>query len=493
AEAIELFDAITYTKGCAVLRMLETFLGAEAFRAGLRTYMQEFRERNARGADLWQHLQAASQQPVTDIMQSWIMQSGYPCVAVALDDTGNQTRLRVRQQRFFSSPNAPQDNPQIWSVPLVIRYADEAGTHETRHILWEREAILPLAVAGALRWCYANADEVGFYRQNLAGSLLTSLLAELPRLTASEQMGLLSDQWALTRSGQQAISRFLEVLAACAGADHYNVLAEVVDRLHMLERLVADTQDELALKNFRAWVGQLFAPRLQKLGFTPRSDEAVNESQQRISTLDAMTTLAHDQAAVAEAQRWAEREAADPKAVDPNLAYTFISAAAQFGDAALFERYARLYQQRKENRAAPQEVTRYLYSFASFRPPELVAQTLSLMDENVIPKEGIGPVLRSMLGRRHTRVAAWEYVKANWPKMDELGMTWIGNLIEAAGQLPDAYRADYVAFCETHLNGKAPMSYARGLETMAQLAELKARTKEELVAWLHGVNDKTKA
>jgi puromycin-sensitive aminopeptidase len=60
AEAAEMFDSITYEKGCAVLRMLEGFLGEERFREGIRTYMKEFAESNAAGADLWRHLQAAS-------------------------------------------------------------------------------------------------------------------------------------------------------------------------------------------------------------------------------------------------------------------------------------------------------------------------------------------------------------------------------------------------------------------------------------------------
>ncbi len=487
AQATELFDAITYTKGCAVLRMLEYFLGPEAFRAGLRTYMQEFKERNARGADLWRHLQAASQKPVTQIMESWILQSGHPCVTVALDDAGGPPRLRLRQQRFFSNPQAPADNAQIWMVPLVIRYEDEAGVHTVRYVLAEREAVLPLAVAGALRWCYANADEIGFYRQNLMGQLLTAMLANLARLTPSEQMGCLSDQWALTRSGQQTIGQFLEVLTAFAGSEHYNVMAEVVGRLHALERLVEDTEDERAVRNFRQWVERLFAARLQTLGWAPRPGETVGEMQQRISVIDALTTLAHATDAVALAREWAEREAADPRAVDPNLAPTFVAANAQFGDAAVFDRHVRLYQQRKESGAAPQDVNRYLQSFPQFRAPELVAHTLSLMDENIIPKEGIGPVLRAMLFLRHAQTAAWEYVKANWAMMNRLGLNWVGYLVESAGQLPAAYRADYVAFCEQNLDGAAQMSYARGLETMDQLAEFKARTREGLVAWLRGV------
>jgi aminopeptidase N len=59
-EAIEMFDSITYQKGCAVMRMLEHFLGDEPFRDGLRAYMKEFQYGNACGPDLWRALEKAA-------------------------------------------------------------------------------------------------------------------------------------------------------------------------------------------------------------------------------------------------------------------------------------------------------------------------------------------------------------------------------------------------------------------------------------------------
>ena len=52
-EAGESFDAITYEKGGAVLRMLEGFLGEDRFRDGIRLYMRRHREANATADDLW--------------------------------------------------------------------------------------------------------------------------------------------------------------------------------------------------------------------------------------------------------------------------------------------------------------------------------------------------------------------------------------------------------------------------------------------------------
>jgi puromycin-sensitive aminopeptidase len=480
AEATELFDAITYTKGCAVLRMLENFVGADNFRAGLRAYMREFAERNAQSADLWRRLQAASNAPVTQIMESWILQSGYPSVTLALDD-GN--RLRMRQQRFFSNPKAPADNAQLWRVPLVVRYEDEAGVHTARHLLAEREAVLPLEVAGTLRWCYANADEIGFYRQRLTGKLLENVLTNLGRLSTSERMGLLNDQWALTRSGAQKITDFLDVLTALAGVDDYHVVEAAVSHLHNVEKLLEETGDARAVQNFRAWVGRLFAGRQADLGFVPRKDEPLNKAQQRIFTVDAMACLAHNAQAIAQARHWAEREAVDPTAVDANLAGVFLAAAAQFGSAAQFEQYVSIYQKRKASGAAPQETNRYLANFHHFRAPDLVERTLGLMDERLIPQEGIGPVLARMLAERHAQLMAWAYIKSNWKLINDLGPMWAGNLIEAAGQLPAPLRADFVAFCEANAKETAPMSYARALERMDLLAEFKTRTRDDLIAW----------
>ena len=44
-QATERFDVITYWKGAGVVRMIEGFLGADAFRTGVRTYLSRYAER----------------------------------------------------------------------------------------------------------------------------------------------------------------------------------------------------------------------------------------------------------------------------------------------------------------------------------------------------------------------------------------------------------------------------------------------------------------
>uniref|UniRef100_A0A3Q1G4R8 Aminopeptidase n=1 Tax=Acanthochromis polyacanthus TaxID=80966 RepID=A0A3Q1G4R8_9TELE len=57
AQINELFDAISYSKGASVLRMLSDFLTEDVFKKGLQTYLKAFAFENTVYTDLWTHLQ----------------------------------------------------------------------------------------------------------------------------------------------------------------------------------------------------------------------------------------------------------------------------------------------------------------------------------------------------------------------------------------------------------------------------------------------------
>lgn len=479
AEAAEMFDVITYEKGCAVMRMLESFLGEDAFRAGMRTYMKEFAEGNAAGADLWRHMETAAGHPVTQIMNSWVAQGGYPIVRVSLEGA----TLKLSQKRFFSSPSAGADNTQTWHVPLIVRYEDDKGIQQVRHLLSEREGTISLDVQGDLKWVHANADEIGFYRQDLDEELQRRLLANIDKLSPMEQMGLLSDQWAVTRNGTQPITRFLAVESSMMDTQNYNVLDKVVGYLYNLEWLLEDAADEAAMNNFRAWVDSCFKKRMAQLSYEPKAGESQNDAQSRVSLVAAMTLLAQDEEAQRQAREWADKEAQDPSAVDANLAGLYVAASARSGDLARFERYVDIYKQRKNSASSPQERDRYLNSFGFFKQPQIVAQTLQLMEDRTIPQEAVMPMLRTMLGQRHTQLQAWDFMRAHWDYVLTLGTLSIPDLVGASGNLPASRRDELVEFYDKNLNGMAEQSYARAIETMDQLDEFSRRARGGVVEW----------
>ena len=482
----ENFDEITYDKGCAVLRMLNSYLGDTAFRDGLRTYMREFAESNAAGADLWRHLQTASNEPVAQITESWILQGGHPLVKVTIEWAGGHATLRLSQSRFYSSPGAGQGNTQLWSVPVFVRYEDDAGVHETRYLLSEREATFPLPVTGMLAWLYANAHDIGFYRPQLDAALQKALVSHLDRLEPGEQMALLRDQWALVSSGAQTITAYLEVVDALSASDDYRVIGAVVEATATAERFLEEAGDTRALTGFRAWVAKAFRGKLATFGFEPREGESQDEAVARGRVVSAMTRFAHDQDAIAKAREYAAREAEDPTSIDPNLAPVVIGATAQFGDAADFDRYLGIFKRRKDSAGSPVEVERYLNSFGRFQQPELAQRALGLLDDGTIQLQSWPNVISPLTRDPRTQTISWEFLKAHWDFIAERAGFFVPPLVAFTGQLSPSLRGDLVAFMDEHLHGEYAVPYARALEQMDQTAELKARIQGGLIAWFQG-------
>jgi len=60
ADVNEIFDAISYSKGASVIRMLAEIIGLEAFQTGLQAYLEQHKYANAESKDLWTALSASS-------------------------------------------------------------------------------------------------------------------------------------------------------------------------------------------------------------------------------------------------------------------------------------------------------------------------------------------------------------------------------------------------------------------------------------------------
>src|SRR6266404_4813674 len=123
AEASSAFDDITYKKGQSFIRMLESFLGQDVFRDGIRRYIAAHKYSNSTTADLWNALSEASKKPVGEIAASWTEQPGFPVVKVKRGDNGN---ISLSQERFtINFKNAP---PLRWKLPLAYSVAGQAPT-----------------------------------------------------------------------------------------------------------------------------------------------------------------------------------------------------------------------------------------------------------------------------------------------------------------------------------------------------------------------------
>ena len=162
--------------------MLEQYLGADRFQAGIRRYMARHQYGNTETSDLWDALEAETGEPVRRIAESWIFQGGFPEVHA---ERGDGAKLRLSQRRFRYA--AADDG---------ARWADPAGRRPPRRRRRELVHGAARRRRGQLRhrarpagdpppWVNANFGAHGFYRVRYAPDLLDALLAHLGDLTAA--------------------------------------------------------------------------------------------------------------------------------------------------------------------------------------------------------------------------------------------------------------------------------------------------------------------
>src|SRR5919109_1658058 len=191
-EAAGMFDVLTYEKGASVLRMLEQYLDAEAFRDGIRLYLGRHQYGNAETTDLWGALEDSTKQPVRALMDSWIFQPGYPIISVKKD--GPTICLTQQIFRYLSGGS---DQDRKWHVPIFLRASTKFSEVTRTMLLTEREQRIELA--DEVEWAVVNAGGHGFFPVRYGGDLIDALKRDLQnRLSAVERFGLVNDSWAAT-------------------------------------------------------------------------------------------------------------------------------------------------------------------------------------------------------------------------------------------------------------------------------------------------------
>jgi puromycin-sensitive aminopeptidase len=424
-DADGMFDTLTYQKGGSVLRMLERWLGADAFRAGVRHYLDKYKLGNTETTDLWDALEHATGKPVRKIMDTWIFQPGFPVVQVE--------GTELRQQRFTYAGGTHDER---WVAPVLAR-VHHGGKSETQSLLLTEDAPVALdAPADAL--VVLNAGGEGFYRVAYPRAWRERLLDE-GVLQTLERFALVDDLWASVLAGTTTAEEFLTVARRLTGESELVVWRVLSGHLRAAARLVVGD----ALENFKAEVAAIAAPTLGRLTWEPKAGDTDRIRQLRGVLINLVGGFVGDPEAIARAREIEERGGAD---ADVEAACVNVVAGA--GSQADFERF--LDHARKP--ANPQQQLRYLYALADYPTDELVIQALEFaLSEAVRSQNGPFVVQRALRNRDHG-AAAWAFVRDHWdditarfsptlmPRLIE-GTTW---LVE--GNMPD----DVTSFVAAH-------------------------------------------
>ncbi|GAB4842590.1 hypothetical protein Ancab_012566 [Ancistrocladus abbreviatus] len=419
----EVFDAISYCKGSAVIRMLQDYLGDETFRKSLSSYMKKYACKNAKTEDLWRVLSEEAGFDVSKMMDTWTKQMGYPLISVKL--VGQS--LEFEQSHFLSSG---QQGHGQWIVPLS--FATGSYTKCWKFLLETKFGSFDISnmldsskgnsgssedeiqgESGEDIWLKVNVDQAGFYRVKYEDKLASLLNKAIQNnfLSAADKFGILDDTYALCQACEVPFSSLLSLIDVYKDELDYIVLSRLIDICISITTIsmdaIPDTVD--GLKQFFI---NLLCSSAEKLGWDPKSGESHLDSLLRGKVLKALATFGDEKTQKEAMTRFkAFMDDTNTLLLPPDTreaAYVAVIRNSNVDDRKGLRALLSIYRQAE----AAQEKNRVLRTIASSADPNIVSEALDLVLSNEVREQDVIFVLRgiSLEGRE----IAWRWMKDNW-------------------------------------------------------------------------------
>ena len=327
-QAAQAFDDITYDKGQAVIGMIENYVGAEAWRDGVRRYMKQHAYGNTVSDDLWHSIEQGGGAKISDIAHDFTLQPGIPLIEVgAASCSQGQTRVTLTQGEF--TVDRPDKQALRWRVPVVARTLGQAPA---RTVVTGGKGDIVLAGCGPV---LVNAGQAGYYRSLYAPQAFRALATNFRQLAPIDQLGLMGDSWALGQIGRQPASDVFDLIQATPVDADTQVWGKIAAVLGEIDGFYPS--DSPARRQLRRFASVKLSPVLARVGWEAKAGEPATVAILRNQLIAALGGLG-DPAVLAEARRRFDASAADASALPGDIRKTVLGVIARHADSAGWER-----------------------------------------------------------------------------------------------------------------------------------------------------------
>ncbi|HTV53051.1 MAG TPA: M1 family metallopeptidase [Steroidobacteraceae bacterium] len=469
-QANEAFDAITYLKGEAVVQMLESYLGEERFRDGVRAYIRAHAYGNTVSDDLWVALERSSGVPVTQIAHDFTLQPGVPLIRGELAGSG----LRLTQERFSEDDSGPV--AASWRVPVFAR---ALATDTAWRGIVSRQS--PQTVLGGVafgsRGALLNLGQSGYFRSLYAPSLLAALLSGYGALAPIDALGLADDSYALGTAGYEPIGDFLQLAEHTDAGLDPAVLQDMAERLLSIDRLYAELPQRA---RFQAFGRHVLAPLLAAIGYTARPRESEDTPPLRESLYGSLGELADPEVLGYARERFAAYRH-NPRALVGEEWRNVLTVVAEQADPTSWEELHQLARGTRDT-LARETLYRLLASAAN---ASLARQALALALSDEVA-ETLRPTLISIVAVRHPQAAfdfALAHLDAVMASVEPDSRSSFMPELASHGSDP-ALARELEAYAAAHIPASARESTVQAQAQITFQAQVRTQRLPEIAEWL---------
>lgn len=415
----ELFDAITYSKGAAVLRMLSEFITEDVFSKGLHTYLDTFKYQNTVYQDLWNHLQMAVDassvtlpNSIEEIMNRWILQMGFPVVTI------NTQTGQIMQKHFLLDPDSPVDRPSPyeyeWIVPVTWI---KNGPAEKQFWLTAKEATNSDFKIAPGEWLVANINMTGFYRVNYDNEnwerLLNSLSTNHENIPVINRAQIIDDAFNLARAKIVNTTLALRTTMFLDKEVEY-MPWETTRRSLNYFYLMFDRSEVYG--PMQAYINKKVSPLFSYFkditsNWTKIPDSHTDQYNQVNAISMACSTGVEGckELTINWFKQWMDNPTVNP--ISPNLRSTVYCSAIQAGGVDEWDFAWRMYK----NATVASEADKLMYALSCTEQPWLLNRYLDYsLDSNMIRKQDASYTIVYIAGNPIGQPLAWDFIRAKW-------------------------------------------------------------------------------
>ncbi|XP_072270057.1 endoplasmic reticulum aminopeptidase 1 [Pyxicephalus adspersus] len=444
----EMFDEVSYDKGACILNMLQDYIGAETFEAGIINYLQRFSYRNAKNKDLWDSMtdicpseKTASgnkeesgfcrkqkshwtEDDVIDVramMNTWTLQKGFPLVTVAVK--GKQVHLQ--QQHYQKGYKDPESAGLLWHIPLT--YITSKSSKVQRFLLKSKTDVLFLDEE--VEWIKFNVGMNGYYIVHYEGDgwdeLIKLLQENHTAVSSNDRTSLINNAFQLVSIGLLPIDKALSLTTYLRKEDRIMPVFQGMDELIPIYKLMEKRDMKEIEEQMKAYILNLLRGLIDTQSWT--DDGTVSERMLRSSLL-LFACFRKYQPCVEKAKdlftKWQESNGTISLPRDVVTAVYAVGAQTPEGWDFLFEKY-------KTSPTGEMHLIEYALTLTQDKD-----KLQWLMDESLkgdLVKTQELPHMVVMVSRNQIgHLLAWQFLKNNWDQLTqkfELGSRSLGDMV----------------------------------------------------------------
>ncbi|KAI9671537.1 MAG: Aminopeptidase 2 mitochondrial [Caeruleum heppii] len=497
-EINQIFDAISYSKGSCVLRMISKYLGEDVFMEGVRRYIKKHAYGNTQTGDLWAALADASGKEVEKIMDIWTKNVGYPVVTVTEDE--NSSSIHLKQNRFLRTADVkPEEDKTLYPVILGLR--TKAGVNEELTLSGREESFK----VPSLDFFKLNADHAGIYRTSYSPARLSKLgqAAKQGLLSVEDRAGMIADAGALAASGYQKTSGVLGLLKGFDSESEFVVWDEILSRISSV-RSAWTFEDQQIRDGMKAFQRDLVSDKAHRAGW--HFSEGEDHIQQEFkSLLFGSAGLAGDQKVIDAAKDMFDKFAAgDRGAIHPNIRGSVYAIVLQEGGEREVSstptdvnmtftlttgmQYDVILNEFRTAKNADERNTA-LRSLGRAKEEKLIKRTLELPLGEEVKEQDIYLPLGGL--RTHVRgiEALWQWMMDNWDELVKRlppGLSMLGSVVQicTSSFTQQAQKDDIVKFFKDRSTKGFDQGLAQSMDSVSAKISWLQRDKGDVESWL---------